>query len=87
MSAADIAMWVGVLGLGSLIPQLAMGLFNLVTGKQSRERDRLIFLVKDRDDAEARSRIYDDYIASLRRQLLDAGLKPEPWPRFEEKNE
>lgn len=87
MSAADIAMWVGVLGLGSLIPQLAMGLFNLLTGKQSRERDRLIFLVKDRDDAEARSRVYDDYIATLRKQLLDAGLKPERWPRFEESDE
>ena len=87
MTAADIAMWVGVLGLGSLIPQLAMGLFNLLTGKQSRERDRLIFLVNDRDEAEARSRIYDDYIATLRRQLLEAGLKPEPWPRFEDKNE
>lgn len=87
MTAADIAMWVGVLGLGSLIPQLAMGLFNLLTGKQSRERDRLIFLVNDRDEAEARSRVYDDYIATLRRQLLEAGLKPEPWPRFEDKNE
>lgn len=87
MTAADIAMWLGVVGFGSLVPQLGMGLFNVVTGRQSRERERLQHLIHDRDEAEARARVYDDYIASLRRQLLDAGLTPAQWPRIEDKNE
>lgn len=87
MTAADVAMWLGVMGFGVLIPQLVMGIFNLVTGKQDKERRRWRALVADRDEAEARYRIYDDYIATLRRQLLDVGLTPQPWPRIEENHE
>lgn len=70
---------------------LTQGVYGYIKTRQARNADlaadeREAARQEDADErarrrrAEARVRVLDDYCHALRRQLLDAGVVPAPWP-------
>lgn len=82
----------GAGGGGAALLALINGLLKWLSGAATRERNRNSDLIsqrrkaieereeaeKARDEADEKRREADEYAAKLRRQLIEAGLEPEP---------
>lgn len=84
----------GAGGGGAALLALINGLIKWLSGSSARERQRNTDIVAqrrkaieereeadtERDIADRKRRISDEYSSSLRRQLLEIGIEPHPWP-------
>lgn len=84
----------GAGGGGAALLALINGLIKWLSGSSARERQRNTDIVAqrrkaieerqeaedDRDTADRKRRISDEYASSLRRLLLENGIQPPPWP-------
>lgn len=82
-----IAALLTAIGAGTALPALAKGVMSHWSGKAERERTATQHAIAERDDAwdsEAlvrdRLTVIKEYASRLRRQLIEAGIEPEPWP-------
>lgn len=83
---------VGTLGATGVLTILARGIYRTVTGRAARERarnsDYLARSIRDAElaDTEAtKRRKTQEYASELRRQAIEAGYSPLPWPADLEK--
>lgn len=85
---------IGAGGGGAALLALINGLIKWLSGSSARERQRNTDIVAqrrkaieerdvaddERDSADKRRRKSEEYASSLRRQLLENGIEPNPWP-------
>jgi len=81
-------------GGGAALTALVTGIIKWLSGASARERQknadletqRLVAIEerkqaeKDREDADRKRRIANEYASQLRSQLLENGIQPEEWP-------
>jgi len=84
----------GAGGGGAALLALIKGAINWLSGASGRERDKNTNLIsqrrtaivdrdaaeKERDDADKKRRTAYEYASGLRRQLIENGIEPKPWP-------
>lgn len=85
----------GAGGGGAVLLAAVRGFINWLSGAAGRERDKNTDLIsqrkmaildrdaaeKERDDSDKKRRSSDEYSATLRRQLIENGFDPKPWPQ------
>lgn len=89
----------GAGGGGAALLALINGLIKWLSGSSARERQRNTDIMAqrrkaieerdladdERDTSDKRRRIADEYSSSLRRQLLENGIEPLPWPKNDDR--
>jgi len=85
----------GAGGGGAVMLALVTGLIKWLSGSSAREREKNTNLISqrrtavedrdlaenERDAADKKRRIADEYASMLRRQLIENGFVPPPWPQ------
>lgn len=96
-SAQLIVAFMGAGGGGAVALALVTGIIKWISGASGRERARNTDLVSqrvkaveerdaaiaERDNHDVRRRQTAEYASRLRRQLMENGITPEPWPDLE----
>lgn len=86
-TARAVAILVTALGVPALLASLGRSVWKWWTGRAGRERARNNDIVARLREAEMRAdsealekRWALEYASALRRQLIEKGVRPEPWP-------